>query len=104
MGVRFIAINDSYDSLDRNQSDSLIIPFKNLINDAYCKDISVKIRSQLEIKRKKGQFIGAFAVYGYLKDPEDHNRLIIDSARQNTMFRYTLPDPQNDTFIERLIR
>lgn len=67
MGVRFIAINDSYDSLDKNQSDSLIIPFKNLINDAYCKDISVKIRSQLEIKRKKGQFIGAFAVYGYLK-------------------------------------
>ena len=79
MGVRFIAINDSYDSLDRNQSDSLIIPFKNLINDAYCKDISVKIRSQLEIKRKKGQFIGAFAVYGYLKDPEDHNRLIPDT-------------------------
>ena len=79
MGVRFIAINDSYDSLDRNQSDSLIIPFKNLINDAYCKDISVKIRSQLEIKRKKGQFIGAFAVYGYLKDPEDHNKLIPDT-------------------------
>ena len=79
MGVRFIAINDSYDSLDRNQSDSLIIPFKNLINDAYCKDISVKIRSQLEIKRKKGQFIGAVAVYGYLKDPEDHNKLIPDT-------------------------
>ena len=79
MGVRFIAINDSYDSLDRNQSDSLIIPFKNLINDAYCKDISVKIRSQLEIKRKKGQFIGAFAVYGYLKDEADHNRLVIDT-------------------------
>lgn len=79
MGVRFIAINDSYDSLDKNQSDSLSIPFKNLINDAYCKDISVKIRSQLEIKRKKGQFIGAFAVYGYLKDEEDHNRLVIDT-------------------------
>lgn len=78
MGVRFIAINDSYDSLDKNQSDSLIIPFKNLINDAYCKDISVKIRSQLEIKRKKGQFIGAFAVYGYLKDEKDHNKLVID--------------------------
>ena len=53
LGVRFIAINDNYDSNDKNQSDSLIIPFKNLINDAYCKDISEKIRSQLEIKRKK---------------------------------------------------
>ena len=79
LGVRFIAINDNYDSLDRNQSDSLIIPFKNLINDAYCKDISVKIRSQLEIKRKKGQFLGAFAVYGYLKDEEDHNKLVVDA-------------------------
>ncbi len=79
LGVRFIAINDNYDSLDRNQSDSLIIPFKNLINDAYCKDISVKIRSQLEIKRKKGQFIGAFAAYGYLKDEEDHNKLVVDT-------------------------
>ena len=79
LGVRFIAINDNYDSLDRNQSDSLIIPFKNLINDAYCKDISVKIRSQLEIKRKKGQFIGAFAAYGYLKVEEDHNKLVVDT-------------------------
>ena len=59
MGVRFIAINDYYDSSEKNQSDSLIIPFKNLINDAYCKDISVKIRTQLEIKRKKGQYTGS---------------------------------------------
>lgn len=78
MGVRFIAINDSYDSMDRSQADSLIVPFKNLINDAYCKDISVKIRSQLEIKRKNGEYIGAFVVYGYLKDPENRNRIIVD--------------------------
>lgn len=78
MGVRFIAINDSFDSTDRSQADSLIVPFKNLINDAYCKDISVKIRSQLEIKRKNGEFIGNFAVYGYLKNPDDHNKLIPD--------------------------
>lgn len=79
MGVRFIAINDNYDSNDQSQADSLVIPFKNLINDAYCKDISVKIRSQLEIKRKKGEFIGAFVVYGYLKDPNDHNKIIVDT-------------------------
>ena len=42
MGVRFIAINDNYDSAgEKSQSDSLIVPFKNLINDAYCKDISM---------------------------------------------------------------
>ena len=52
LGVRFIAINDSYDSLDgKSQTDEIIIPFKNLINDAYCRDISVKIRSHLDIKR-----------------------------------------------------
>lgn len=79
MGVRFIAVNDNYDSFrEKNASDDLIVPFKNLINEAYCRDISVKIRSQLEIKRKSGQFLGAFAAYGYFKDPQDKNRLIVD--------------------------
>jgi hypothetical protein len=79
--VRFIAINDSYDSENQNpQTDNLIIPFKNLINDAYCADTSRKIRSQFDIKRKKGEFIGAFTAYGYLKDPENKNRIIIDEA------------------------
>lgn len=78
-GVRFIAVNDNYDSFKgKNASDDLIVPFKNLINEAYCRDISVKIRSQLEIKRKRGQFIGAFAVYGYMKDESDKNRLVVD--------------------------
>lgn len=79
LGVRFIAINDGYDSAkERTQSDDIIIPFKNLVNDAYCRDISVKIRSQLDVKRKKGEFIGSFAVYGYLKSEENKNQLVID--------------------------
>lgn len=79
LGVRFIAINDHYDSLHRNpESDELIVPFKNLMNEAYCRDISIKTRSHLDIKRRHGDFIGAFAVYGYKKDPENHNRLLID--------------------------
>ena len=79
LGVRFIAVNDNYDSLGgNNASDELIIPFKNLINEAYCRDISVKVRTQLEVKRKSGQYIGAFAVYGYLKDEADKNRLVAD--------------------------
>ena len=53
LGIRFIAINDVYDSLTGDpQSDSFVIPFKNLINDSYCKDISMKIRSSLEVKQK----------------------------------------------------
>ncbi len=79
LGVRFIAVNDGFDSAyGRNSSDRILIPFKNLINDAYCRDISVKVRSQLEVKRKKGDFIGSFAVYGYLKDPDDRHRLVVD--------------------------
>ncbi len=79
LGVRFIAVNDNYDSLgNKKSSDDLIIPFKNLINEAYCRDISVKIRSQLEIKRKNGQFIGSFAAYGYLKDEQNKNKLVVD--------------------------
>lgn len=79
LGVRFIAINDHYDSLHSNSdSDALILPVKNLINEAYCRDISIKVRSQLEIKRRRGDFIGSFAVFGYQKDPDNHNRLTVD--------------------------
>ena len=59
LGIRFIAVNDAYDSLTGDpQSDSFVIPFKNLINDSYCKDISMKIRSSLEVKQKNGEFVG----------------------------------------------
>lgn len=79
LGVRFIAINDNYDSTDDAMvSNSIIVPFKNLINDAYCRDISIKIRSHLEVKRKRGEFIGAFAAYGYMRGA-DKNKLLVDS-------------------------
>ena len=79
LGVRFIAVTDHYDSAaESDDADQIIVPFKNLINDAYCRDISIKIRSQLDVKRKNGQFIGSFAGYGYQKDPENKNHLIID--------------------------
>ena len=48
------------------------------INDTYCRDISLRVRSHLDVKRKEGQFIGSFAGYGYRKDPKDKNHLIID--------------------------
>ena len=79
LGVRFISVNDHYDSLrQQSYSDMILIPFKNLINDAYCRDISVKIRSQLKIKQKKGEFLGSFAVYGYVKDEQNRHRLVRD--------------------------
>lgn len=78
-GVRFIAINDHFDTEKlKNTSDDLLFSFKNLMNDSYCKDISTKVRSHLTIKRKRGEFIGAFAPFGYAKDVENHNQLVID--------------------------
>ena len=88
LGVRFIAINDNYDSAKSDtQTDNISIPFKNLINDAYCRDISIKIRSNLEVKRKKGDFVGAFAPYGYRKSEADKNRLQIDEEAAETVRR-----------------
>ena len=79
LGVRFISVNDGYDSHDSAKSgDVLAIALKNLINDIYAKDISRKIKSAFEIKRKKGEFTGGFASYGYFKSPEDKHRLIIN--------------------------
>lgn len=81
LGIRFISVNDHYDSLNEfNEADQILIPFKNLINDAYCKDMSMKVRSQLDVKRRTGQFIGSFATYGYRKDPKDKNHLIVDET------------------------
>ena len=78
MGVRFISINDNYDSIKTNSSEELMIPFKNLLNDAFLRDISTKIRTQLDAKRQNGDFIGSFATYGYLKDPDNKNKLVVD--------------------------
>lgn len=81
LGVRFISVNDCIDSANKKgRSDDIVVPFLNLISDAYCRDISIKIRSQLDVKRKKGDFVGAFAVYGYKRDESanNRNRLVVD--------------------------
>ena len=92
LGVRFIAVNDSYDTATGNpQSDSFIVPFKNLINDTYCKDISVKIRSSLDVKRRRGEYVGAFTPYGYRKDENNRNQLVVDEyAGEIVRFIFTM--------------
>ncbi len=79
MGVRFIAINDHYDSghMD-SQADNMLLPFKNLMNDSYSRDISIKVRSQIEVRQKRGDYTGSFPVYGYFRDQERKGKLVID--------------------------
>lgn len=76
--IRFIAITDGYDNVQEDDSAHLLVSVKNLFNDNYCRDTSVKIRSHLDVRRRSGKFIGSFAAYGYLKDPKDKNHLLID--------------------------
>lgn len=77
--VRFIAVTDHYDSNTADVMEkALLIPVKNFLNDSYCRDISVKIRSHQQIKREKGEYLGAYAPYGYQKAAGDRNRLVPD--------------------------
>lgn len=78
LGIRFIAVNDGFDTASANSADSIVVPFKNLINDSYSRDISIKVRSNLDVKRRQGEFISNFTVYGYIKDPQDKNHLLVD--------------------------
>ena len=81
LGIRFIAINDNYDSAQSQQvGNEIILPFKNLINDSYSRDISIKIRSNLETKRRNGEFVGSHVVYGYRRSDNDKNKLVIDQT------------------------
>ncbi|HWR28688.1 MAG TPA: recombinase family protein [Negativicutes bacterium] len=75
--VRFISVNDDYDSLSpNNQDEGYVVPLKNLIHDVYARDISQKTKSGLAVKRHRGEFTGCVAAYGYLK--ADGGKLVID--------------------------
>jgi len=75
-GVQYIAVNDNVDSKIGTGMD--IMPFKNLINDMSSKDTSKKVKTALIARQKQGKFIGNKAPYGYKKDPNDKNHLVID--------------------------
>ncbi|WRS26540.1 recombinase family protein [Oscillospiraceae bacterium MB08-C2-2] len=79
--VRFISLGlpplDSY--AHPEQMSSIAVPIQNVINDDFCKQTSLKVREVLNAKRRRGEFIGAFAPYGYCKHPEDKHRLAIDA-------------------------
>lgn len=79
-GIRFIAVNNGYDSIRKlNGKQEIVIPFSNIVNDMYAKDVSRKIRSSIEILMKSGEFLppSGSIPYGYLRD-EKNNTYIID--------------------------
>ena len=78
MGVSVISVDENceIDSSDYYGDDYL--PLKNLFNDTYAKDISKKVRSSLIVKKYNGEFVGKLAPYGYIKDPKDKHKFLID--------------------------
>jgi DNA invertase Pin-like site-specific DNA recombinase len=91
LGVRFIAVTDDYDS---NTGDGgILLPLKNIIAESYALDIGRKMRSALAQNIKEGKLIGRFAPYGYVKDPENHHKLLIDPEAASVVrriFEWTL--------------
>ena len=99
-GVRYIAMNDGIDTLRGNND---IAPFKNILNEMYSKDISKKVHSSYLLKAQKGEFTGCVAPFGYRKDPEDKNHLLVDEETApivRQIFRWAL-EGHGPNFIRR---
>ena len=78
MGVRFISVNDNYDSeAGSGGAGEMDISFRNLMYDLYSKDLSVKVKSSLAAKKERGQFVGANCPFGYEKAPGDKYSLVV---------------------------
>ena len=76
LGIRFIGVVDGADTLkDENRKARQI---NGLVNEWYCEDLSKNVRSAFHAKMRAGQYLGSSCPYGYIKDPKDHNHLIID--------------------------
>lgn len=89
LGVRFISVNDHYDSNNYiGTTGGIDVVMQSIVYSFYSKDLSQKIKTVMRAKAKKGQYIGSFAPYGYIKDPENKNHL--------------LPDPETAPIVRRI--
>lgn len=86
--VRYIAVSEGYDSRHMTGGMAMTAPLMMVINEMYARDISQKIRSAFQSKMENGQYIGHHAPYGYQKDPENKNHLVMVIRRQELFGRY----------------
>ena len=75
--VRYVSVTDGIDTFVNNNGNNDIAPFKSILNDMYSKDLSKKIRTALHTIQKEGKWVGGKTAIGYMKDPNDKNKLII---------------------------
>ena len=84
--VRFIAVNDQYDSEDgENSANHMIVPLKNMINEAYAADISRRVAAQQRQAMRDGEFVGSRPPYGYRKDPDNCHNLLVNEYTATTV-------------------
>ncbi len=105
LGVRFISINDNYDSFNpENSNEGLIISLKNLLNDVYTKDISKKIISTFRERQSKGEFLGAHVPYGYSRPDDGTYKLVVDEEAAlvvRQIYQWKVEEGLSDTAIAR---
>jgi hypothetical protein len=85
LGVRFIAVSDNYDSM-KNEND-MMFPMRNVLNDYFAREASLKTRTAKKAKAKAGQYIGSKPPFGYKLDPNDRHHLVIDEPAAETVRR-----------------
>lgn len=78
--VRYISVSEGIDTAQRTYTNNIVTPMHNFVNELYAADISGKIHAALDIKMQEGEFIGAFAPFGYSKDPANKNHLVVDET------------------------
>lgn len=104
--VRFIAVNEDYDTeQEHSEQDALMIPLRNMINEAYSIDIGKKIKAQQRQAMKDGKFVGARAPYGYRKSPDDCHQLIVDPVASQVvqqMFQWAAEGAGINTIVMKL--
>ena len=86
-GVRFIAINDNYDTIDPNRVDNDFAGIKNWFNEFYARDTSRKIRAVQKAKGERGVPLTTNVPYGYVKDPENPRRWVVDPVAADVVKR-----------------
>lgn len=106
LGVRFISVIDHFDSNTATTNDThLLVPVKNFVNDNYCRDISQRVRTHQDTMRKNGLYIGAYVAYGYKKNPNDKNTIIIDEQAADVVkkiFQWRLSGMNVYSIVEKL--
>ena len=106
LGVRFISVNDCYDSAqNKGITAGIDVGFKNLIYDLYSKDLSMKVKTGKMVKMKKGEYIGSFAPYGYLKSKDKKNAIVVDeeaAAMVKRIFKMAAGGDNTSTIAKKL--